>query len=45
MKNHTSRRTVLQGLMANAIVIGFDVANPSLVTSASAKSYFYSATP
>ena len=45
MKNNTSRRAVLQGLMASAIVIGFDVANRSWVTSASAISLFESLPP
>ena len=45
MKNNTSRRAVLQGLMATAIVIGFDVANCSWVTSASAISLFESWPP
>jgi cytokinin dehydrogenase len=45
MKNNTSRRAVLQGVMASAIVIGFDVANRSWVTSASAISLFESLPP
>jgi FAD/FMN-containing dehydrogenase len=45
MKNNTSRRAVLQGLMANAIVIGFNVANRSWVTSANAISLFESLPP
>jgi FAD/FMN-containing dehydrogenase len=45
MKNNTSRRAVLQGLVASAIVIGFDVANRSWVTSASATSLFESLPP
>ena len=45
MKNNTSRRAVLQGLVASAIVIGFDVANRSWVTSASAISLFESLPP
>ncbi len=45
MKNNTSRRAVLQGLMASAIVIGFDVTNRSWVTSASAISLFESLPP
>ena len=45
MKNNTSRRAVLQGLMASTIVIGFDIANRSWVTSASAISLFESLPP
>jgi hypothetical protein len=45
MKNNTSRRAVLQGLMASAIVIGFDVPSRSWVTSASAISLFESLPP
>lgn len=45
MENNTSRRAVLQGLMASAIVIGFDVTNRSWVTSASAISLFESLPP
>ena len=45
MNNNTSRRAVLQGLMASAIVIGFDVVNRSWVTSASAISLFESLPP
>lgn len=45
MKNNTSRRVVLQGLMASAIVIGFDVANRSWATSASTMSRFESLPP
>jgi len=45
MENNTSRRAVLQGLMASAIVIGFDVTNRSWVTSASAMSLFESLPP
>jgi cytokinin dehydrogenase len=45
MKNNSSRRAVLQGVMASAIVIGFDVANRSWVTSASAISLFKSVPP
>jgi hypothetical protein len=45
MENNTSRRAVLQGLVASAIVIGFDVANRSWVTSASVVSLFESLPP
>ena len=45
MENNTSRRAVLQGLMASAIVTGFDVTNRSWVTSASAISLFESLPP
>ncbi|MBD0265578.1 MAG: FAD-binding protein, partial [Tolypothrix sp. Co-bin9] len=45
MKNNTSRRVVLQGLIGSAIVIGFDVINRSWVTSASATSLFESLPP
>ena len=45
MKNNISRRVVLQGLIASAIVIGFDVINRSWVTSASATSLFESLPP
>lgn len=45
MKNNASRRAVLQGLVASAIVIGFDVANRSWVSSASAVSLFESLPP
>jgi len=34
MKNKTSRRTILQGLISSAVIIGFDVINRSWVTSA-----------
>ncbi|RCJ27068.1 oxidoreductase [Nostoc minutum NIES-26] len=40
MNHNTSRRLVLQGLVASAIAIGFDVSNSSWVTSASATSIF-----
>lgn len=42
MKNKTSRRTILQGLIYSSIVLGFDVVNRSWVTSASAMSKFES---
>ena len=38
MKNKTSRRTILQGLISSAVIIGFDVINRSWVTSALAAS-------
>lgn len=40
MKNNASRRNVLQGLIASAVVIGFDLVNRSWVTSANASSGF-----
>lgn len=40
MKNSASRRRVLQGLMASAIVIGFDLVKREWVTSANAASGF-----
>ncbi|MBD2430075.1 MULTISPECIES: hypothetical protein [Fischerella] len=45
MKNNTSRRVVLQGVIATTIVIGFDPANRVWVTSASASSLFESLPP
>jgi hypothetical protein len=45
MKNNTSRRVVLRGVIATAIVIGFDPANRVWVTSASASSLFESLPP
>lgn len=45
MKNKTSRRTVLQGMIASTFVVGFDVANSSWVTSASPTSRFESLPP
>ncbi|WP_414588085.1 FAD-binding protein [Scytonema sp. PCC 10023] len=45
MNQNTSRRQVLQGLVASAIVIGFDVSKRSWVTSASATSIFESLPP
>lgn len=38
MKNKTSRRAILQGLITSVVVIGFDVINRSWVTSANAAS-------
>lgn len=40
MKNNASRRNVLQGLIASAVVLGFDLGNRSWVTSANASSGF-----
>lgn len=45
MKNNASRRQVLQGAIASAIVVGFDLANQEWVTSASAASEFESLPP
>lgn len=42
MRQNTSRRSVLQGLITSAIVIGFDLTTRSWVTSASATSVFES---
>lgn len=42
MGQNTSRRSVLQGLITSAIVIGFDLTTRSWVTSASATSIFES---
>jgi cytokinin dehydrogenase len=38
MKNNTSRRQVLQGVAASAIVVGFDLVNRKWITSANAAS-------
>ena len=40
MKNNISRRTVISGLTASALVIGFDLTNRSWVTSVNAASIF-----
>ncbi len=40
MKNKTSRRTILQGLMGSTVIIGFDVVNRSWVTPAFAVQSF-----
>ena len=45
MRQNTSRRSVLQGLITSAIVIGFDLTTRSWVTSASATSVFESLPP
>lgn len=45
MNHNTSRRLILKGLVASAIVIGFDVCERSWVTSASATSIFDSLPP
>lgn len=45
MKNNASRRQVLQGAIAIAIVVGFDLVNREWVTSASAASEFESLPP
>lgn len=42
MRQNTSRRSVLQGLITGAIVIGFDLTTRSWITSASATSVFES---
>ncbi|WP_221643546.1 MULTISPECIES: hypothetical protein [unclassified Nostoc] len=42
MNLNTSRRSTLQGLVASAMVIGFDVVQRSWVTSANATSIFES---
>ncbi len=44
MNNSASRRRVLQGLMAGAIVIGFDLVKREWVTSANA-AYGFEALP
>jgi hypothetical protein len=40
MKNHASRRNILQGLIASAVVVGFDTGNHSWVTPANATHSF-----
>lgn len=45
MKNNASRRQILQGAIASAIVVGFDLVNREWVTSASAASELESLPP
>ncbi|MEH1835659.1 MAG: FAD-binding protein [Nostoc sp.] len=40
MKNSTSRRNILQGLIVSAVVVGFDPVNRSWITSANAAQSF-----
>ncbi|MEC4817529.1 MAG: hypothetical protein SAK29_30300 [Scytonema sp. PMC 1069.18] len=42
MKNHASRHNILQGLIASAVIVGFDTDNHSWVTAANAAHSFIS---